>query len=70
MTIDLSIKDTQRIERLGKQLDNGIVHTKAVREFLSDMDRKVRQASGPSSEKKNDKKIDRKDKYRMKLKLR
>jgi hypothetical protein len=68
MTIDLSQKEQQNIGRLGKQINSGLIPVQEVRDLINGLQRKLETTSADTM-KRNPKKLDRKDKYRIKLKM-
>jgi hypothetical protein len=68
VTIDFTHKDQKEIGRLGKQINQGLIPVEEVRDFFNGLQQKMEMSSA-QPERRNAKKIDRKDKYRMKLKM-
>lgn len=69
MTIELNDRIINDVRRLGKQIDAGVAPYKEIRQFLTGIERKIEMSSASVPEKKNPKKLDRKDKYRLKLRI-
>jgi hypothetical protein len=69
MLIDLTIKESKELRRLGQCLNSGIIPFSELRDFINGLQQKLETSAVPKESQRNNKKSERVMKYKMKLRV-